>query len=240
VDQRTPDVDRIREPGPRARLTAVLLLAGLALAGCGAATSATTSTRNQFPKPARVSPAVRAQEQAVHAQVRAGLRAPTPKGLQPGIPSFIPRDTIAVNRIVTATRSHPQLAIQGTSVQLDLPSGHALATMNGPLYDNKYVGTNDPTVPAQFVLTFTKTRGTIPLAPDDFTILDQLGNNIVPKIRVQGGGALPEQLDSGRRLTLVMSTVISAGDGSIVYDPAGIVKAGHKPLVGWDFIVEDD
>jgi hypothetical protein len=170
----------------------------------------------------------------------AGLHAPVPKALKPGSPSFIPRDTVAVNRIVTATRSHPQLAIAGDSVVLDVASGHTLARMNGPLYNNKYVGTNDPTVPAQFQLTFTKTHGTIPLAPDDFTILDQLGNNIVPTIRVQGGGALPKQLDSGQPLTLIMSTIIAAGDGSIVYNPTGIVKPGHKPLVGWDFIVEDD
>jgi hypothetical protein len=240
VERCTSDVSRDREPGLGARLTAVLLLAGLALAGCGTSTSATSSTPSHFPKPPKVSASLRAQEQALHAQVMADLHAPAPKGQKPGIPSFIPRATIAVNRIVTATPSHPKLAIQGDSVLLDLPSGHALATMNGPLYNNKYVGTNDPTVPAQFVLTFAKTHGTLPLAPDDFTILDQLGNNIVPKIRVQGGGALPTQLDSGQRLTLIMSTIIAAGDGSIVYNPTGIAKSGHTPLVGWDFIVEDD
>jgi hypothetical protein len=218
----------------------VLLLAGLALAGCGTGTPATTTTRSSLPKSAKVSAAVRAQEQAIHAEVMAGLHAPVPKGLKPGIPGFIPRDTTAVNRIVTATQSHPQLAIAGDSVVLDLAGGHTLATMNGPLYNNKYVGTNDPTVPAQFLLTFANTHGTIPLAQDDFTILDQLGNNIVPTIRVKGGGALPKRLNSGRRLTLIMSTIIAVGDGSIVYNPTGIVKSGHEPLVGWDFIVEDD
>jgi hypothetical protein len=240
VHQRTSDVGRVRELGLRARLTAALILAGLVPAGCGASTSDTTTVQNHFPKPAKVSAAVRAQEQRIHEQVLAGLHAPVPKGLKPGVAGFIPRNTIAVNRIVTATPSHPQLAIQGDSVQLDLPSGHAVATMNGPLYNNKYVGSNDPTVPAQFVLTFTNTQGTLPLAPDDFTVLGQLGNNIVPKIRVQGGGALPRQLDSGQPLTLIMSTIIAAGDGSIVYNPTGIAKPGHKPLVGWDFIVEDD
>ncbi|MGO9908597.1 MAG: hypothetical protein ACLP4R_21030 [Solirubrobacteraceae bacterium] len=240
MQHRIPDVSAVREPGLRARLTPLLLLAGLVVAGCGTSNSATTSAPHQAPKPAKVSASVRAQERALHAQVMAALHAPAPNGVKPGIPSFIPRDTIAVNRIVTATPSHPQLAIQGDSVLLDLASGRTLATMNGPLYNNKYVGTNDPTVPASFVLTFSKTHGTIPLAPDDFTILDQLGNNIVPTIRVQGGGPLPKQLDSGRHLTLVMSTIISAGDGSIVYNPTGITKSGHDPLVGWDFIVEDD
>jgi hypothetical protein len=187
-----------------------------------------------------VSASVRAQERAIHLQVMNGLHAAVPKNVKPGIPGFIPRDTTAVNRIVTATPGHPQLAIAGDSVVLKLASGRALATLNGPLYNNKYVGSNDPTVPAQFVLSFTNVRGALPLAPSDFTILDQLGNNIVPSIRVQGGGALPKQLEPGRRLTLIMSTIIAAGDGSIVYNPTGIAKAGHKPLVGWDFIVEDD
>jgi hypothetical protein len=240
VSQPASDVERVREPGLRARLTAVLLLAGVVLAGCGTSASTTSTTTSHFPKPPSVSAAVRAQEKALRAQVLAALNSPAPKSQTPGVASFIPKATVAVNRIVTASQSHPQLAIAGDSIVLDLPSGHTLATMNGPLYNNKYVGTNDPTVPAQFVLTFTNTRGTIPLALHDFTILDQLGNNIVPKIQVQGGGALPKQLGSGQRLTLVMSTVIAAGDGSIVYNPTGFVKSGHKPLVGWDFIVEDD
>lgn len=235
------DVSRRREPSLRARLAAVLLPFALVAAGCGTSTSNTaTTTRRPVPKPAGVSAAVRAQEQAIHAQVLAALHGPAPKRLKPGIPSFIPRSSTAVNRIVTATPSHPQLAIQGDSVLLDLPSGHGLATMNGPLYNNKYVGTNDPTVPAAFVLTFTRTHGTLPLAPDDFTILDELGNKIVPKIRVQGGGPLPKQLDAGQRLTLIMTTIISTGDGAIVYNPTGIPKPGHRPLVGWDFVVEDD
>jgi len=241
-------VSRSREPGLRARLAAVLLLFGLVAAGCGTTTSRpatsssgpVTTTHGHPPRPAAVSAAVRAQERAIHAQVLASLHGPVPKGLKPGIPAFIPRNTIVVNRIVTATPSQPQLAIQGASVLLDIPGGHALATMNGPRFDNKYVGTNDPTVPAAFVLTLTNTHGTIPLAPDDFTILDQLGNNLVPAIRVDGGGPLPKQLDSGQRVTLNMTTIISVGDGSIVYNPTGIVKPGHKPLVGWDFIVEDD
>jgi hypothetical protein len=262
-------VSRSREPGLRVRLAAVLLLFGLVAAGCGtttpgpststpgpaastpgpaastsgpaASTSGTaTTTHGHPPRPAAVSAAVRAQERAIHAQVLASLHGPVPKGLKPGIPAFIPRNTIAVNRIVTATPSHPQLAIQGASVLLDIPGGHALARMNGPRFDNRYVGTNDPTVPAAFVLTLTSTHGTIPLAPDDFTILDQLGNNLVPAIRVDGGGPLPRQLDSGQRVTLNMTAVISVGDGSIEYNPTGIVKPGHKPLVGWDFIVEDD
>jgi hypothetical protein len=241
VQQRTSDVSRRREPSLRARLAAVLLVFGLVAAGCGTSTSGTaTTTQNHFPKPAPVSAAVRAQERATHAQVLAALHGPVPKGVKQGTPAFIPRDTIAVGRIVTATPSHPQLAIQGDSVLLDLPSGRGLATLNGPLYNNKYVGTNDPTIPAAFVLTFTKTHGTIPFARDDFAILDQLGNNIVPRIRVEGGGPLPKKVDAGRRLTLIMTTIISVGDGSIVYNPTGIVKPGHKPLVGWDFIVEDD
>ena len=240
VRQHASDDGRVSEPGPRARLTVVLLLGAVVLAACGASASTTTTVGNKLSQPGKVSPAVRAREQALHEQVIAALHAPAPKSEKPGIPGFIPRDTVAVNRVVTATRAHPQLAIAGDSVVLNLASGRTLATMNGPLYNNKYVGTDDPAIPAQFRLTFTATHGAIPLARDDFTILDELGNNIVPLIQVKGGGALPKELRSGRRLTLLMSTIIPVGDGSIVYNPTGFVQAGHKPLVGWDFIVEDD
>jgi hypothetical protein len=228
-----------RELSMRVRRAAGLLLSGLVAAGCGTSSSETaTNAQKHLPKVA-VSAAVRAQERAIHAHVMAALHGPEPE-LKRGIPAFIPRNTIAVNRIVTATPSHPQLAIQGVSVQLDLPSGRVLAMLNGPLVNNKYVGTNDPTVPAAFVLTFTNARGTIPLAPDDFRIADQLGSNIVPTVRVKGGAPLPKQLDSGQRLTLLMTSIVAAGDGTIVYNPTGIVEPGHRPLVGWDFIVEDD
>ncbi len=237
MQRRTSGVERPREPGLRARL-AVVVLAGLTLAGCGTATPATTRTANDSPKPA-ISQAIRT-EQSLHAQVLASLHAPAPKGSKTGVPGWIPRDTLPTERIVTATPSHPQLAIQGISVQLDLPSGSTLATLNGPLYNNKYVGSNDPAIPAQFVLSFSNVHGTIPIADHDFTILDQFGNNLVPEIQVKGGGALPKQVAFGQTLTLVMGTIIPAGDGSIAYNPTGFAKAGHKPLVGWDFIVEDD
>lgn len=235
------DVGRRREPGHRARLAPVALLVGLAIAGCGtSAATGTATARTHMPHPAKVSAAVRAQEQALHAQVLASLHAPASNSPTPGIPRAIPNSTNTVNRIVTATPAHPQLAIEGASVQLDLPSGTALATMQGPLYDNRYVGTNDPTIPARFVLTLTDVHGTLPLAPADVTIVDQQGNDILPSIVVKGGGPLPKQIHTGDRLTLVMGTIIAVGDGSIVYNPTGFVKAGHRPLVGWDFVVEDD
>jgi hypothetical protein len=175
----------------------------------------------------------------VHEQVLARLHAPS-KQYTSGLPSYLPRNTTKVNRVVTATRAHPQLAIAGDSVVLNLAAGRTWATMNGPLYNNKYAGTNQPVIPATFLLTFSRTHGTIPLAPKDFTILDERGNNIVPRFAVKGGGAMPSKLPAGRSLTLVMSTTISVGDGSIVYNPTGFTKAGHRPLAGWDFIVEDD
>ncbi len=211
------------------------------LTGCGASHAPSTPRQVDagFPVGHQVSARMQTRQRALHDEVLARLHSPVSRQ-KPGAAGYLPSRTTKINRVVVATRSHPQLAIAGDSVELHLTSGRTLATMNGPLYNNKYVGTNDPTVPAKFLLTFTRTHGTIPLAPRDFTILDQQGDNIVPSIRVRGGGSMPERLASGRRLTLSMSTIIAAGDGSIVFNPTGFTKSGHLPLAGWDFIVEDD
>ena len=236
----TPVTSRLSERGRRLAPAAVLVLAGAALAGCGSSRAAPpTHADANFPSDRQVSASEKAQQRKLHEEVLARLHSRAPKN-KPGVASFLPRSTTRVNRIVVATRSHPKLAIAGIGVELHLAGGETLATLNGPLYNNKYVGTNDPTVPAKFLLTFTRVHGEIPLTAKDFTVLDQQGNNIVPRIRMRGGGRMPGQLRSGHRLTLVLSTVISAGDGSIVYNPTGITRAGRRPLVGWDFIVEDD
>jgi hypothetical protein len=230
--------------GHRGRRLLPAVAAGLAccaLVGCGSSSPGTRSagpSQGRFPAN-QPSARRKAEQQALHKQVLARLHSPSKK-FKPGLPSYLPKDSTKVNRVVTATPAHPQLAIAGDSVVLSLAGGRTRATMNGPLYDNKYVGTNQPIIPATFLLTFSRTHGTIPLAPKDFTILDERGNNIVPRFTVKGGGAMPSKLTADHPLTLVMSTTIAVGDGSIVYDPPGSTQAGHRPLAGWDFIVEDD
>ena len=48
-------------------------------------------------------------------------------------------------------------------------------------------------------------------------------------------GAAPEHRSTGRPLTLVLSTVVSAGDGKLRYAPSG-----DAWLAEWDFDVETD
>ncbi len=238
-----------REPGLRARLAAVLLLS-LALAGCGASGATTTTrklppighsypTAKLFPKPAAVPAAVSSQEREAHAQLMKALHAPMRTRYHAGIPSYIPRG-IAVDRVVTATATRPVLAVAGIGVRVVTATGTALMLLNGPLYSNRYQGTNLPQIPAKWTVKITDVHGTIPIRPKDFTIFDDNGYRITPAVGRRGGGALPKEVRTGQSVTVLLATIIAAGDGSVQYSPRGVVRPGNKPLAGWDFVIEDD
>jgi hypothetical protein len=180
---------------------------------------------------------LKAQEAAIHAQVLAALHAPAPPNLKPGIPSFIPKSSLKVNRILTAAPGHPALSIGGDSIWLDLPSGRSLATVQGPYLPPGVSGTAVPQTSTTIRVTFARARGSVPLASADFSIIDELGVLHFPAISVLGGGTLPTAVPAGRT-----RTVLPVGNGTVQYSPAGLrgLKLRSRPLAAWDFSVETD
>jgi hypothetical protein len=148
-------------------------------------------------------------------------------------PSYLPKQTQPVDRVVTASTGHSQLAVQGISVAVDLPSGHALATVTGPKVP-PFVAPPPPQVTATFAVTFTRVTGTIPVRLTDFTITDQLGRTFHPTL-VSHEQAPPTNLTTGHSVTFHVTAVMPTGEGRIYWTPSG-----STPLVGWDFIVEND
>lgn len=67
-----------------------------------------------------------------------------------------------------------------------------------------------------------------------FTLADQQGMLLSPRLSVPGGGPLPKAVPAGHPFTLRLSTV-SVGDGKLRYSPAG-----RSWLAEWDFDVETD
>ena len=253
-------VSRAFGPGSRRvrpTLLGSLLIAGaVALAGCGSSSQTTSSqtTPSQtsstptttaaagYPKPPKISAKLRAQEVAVHRQVIAALHAPVPKTVKPGvIPKFIPRSTLKVGRIVTASRGHTQLAIQGDSLRVKLAHASVITTVTGPFVPIRYSGTNDPIVPGSFVLTFSRAHGHIPLDASDFHITDALGTGLFPSVNVRGGGEIPTAIPTNRKLTLVFHDRLPIGQGYFEYNPFGtLIPKGKRPIANWDLDVESD
>jgi hypothetical protein len=232
--------------GLRTVTTLVVLLSGTAaLGGCGSSAHPTqrAAVTSAYPRPPKISAKLHAEELAIHRQVLASLHAPAPKTVRPGhIPSYIPRSTLKIGRIVTATPQHPQLAIQGNSLRVKLPHASVVATVTGPYIPIKYSGTNDPIVPGSFMLTFSDARGRIPLDASDFHITNALGTSLFPTIDVQGGGEIPTTIPTGRKLTLIFHDAkMPIGQGYFEYNPLGILVAkGQRPMANWDLDIESD
>ena len=49
-----------------------------------------------------------------------------------GLPSWLPKASVPVGRVVTASATHPWLAIEGDSVMVKLTHGSSLVTVVGP------------------------------------------------------------------------------------------------------------
>jgi hypothetical protein len=148
-------------------------------------------------------------------------------------PSFLPTSSTPVDRVVTASTGHPQLAVQGIGVEVDLPSGRGLVTVTGPKVP-PFVAPPPENVTATFDVSITHASGTIPIRLSDFTITDQLGRTFTPSL-VQGETPPPSTAAAGATVDFQVNAVMPTGEGRLYWSPTG-----NTPLVGWDFIVEND
>jgi hypothetical protein len=148
-------------------------------------------------------------------------------------PSFLPTSPAPVDRVVTASPGHPQLAVQGIGVEVALSSGVGLATVTGPQVP-PFVAPPPPNVTATFDISLTHVTGTIPIRLTDFTITDQLGRTFEPTL-VVGETPPPSTAAAGATVDFQLNAVMPTGEGRLYWSPTG-----STPLVGWDFIVEND
>ncbi len=151
------------------------------------------------------------------------------------LPSWLPKATIPVGRVVNASAAHPWLAVQGDTVSVHLAHGRVLATTVGPAVPEEGRFPVPKTSPCTFIVTFTSASGVIPVRATAFTFLDELGRLHRPVVTVKGGGALPTRVRPGQTVSLLVSGVLPTGGGRLRWAPEG-----PTPLVSWDFDVEID
>lgn len=152
-----------------------------------------------------------------------------------GIPSWLPKPKLPVDRVLQAGPTHPRLGIEGDTISVELAGGHVLVTAVGPAVPEEGQFPVPATSPCTFTVTFTAASGSVPLSRTSFTILDELSHLHLPRVTLVGGAPLPRFLAPGRTLTVIVKDVLPTGGGQLRWAPAG-----SKPVASWDFDVEID
>ena len=152
-----------------------------------------------------------------------------------GIPSWLPKATVRVGRIVTATPTHPKLAIQGDTVAVRLPGGRAMVTAVGPQVPQEGAFPVPQTSPCRFAVTLAAVHGSVPIDPDAFSFLSEHGQVHHGRVTLHEGGRPPSRVTAGHPVTLSLSAVLPTGNGQLRWAPLG-----GRPVASWDFDVEID
>ena len=234
-----------RRAGAVGGMACAALAAG-ALTGCGssgasrpmggAPVTRTTRVADRVPA-AHVSAAIRAQEAALHRTVSAALHAGARSRARYG---GIPRDlrghqAAPRDQVVPSTAAHPAEPITGVTIALREASGSARAVAVGPYVPLKDQGSFRNHVSATWRVTFSQVQGRVALRPSMFSLSDEQGHTLRPRVSVLSGGRLPAHAPAGRSLTVVLEARTSIGSGTLYFTPRG----SHF-LAAWQFDAETD
>jgi hypothetical protein len=151
------------------------------------------------------------------------------------LPSWLPKPTVQVGRVVQASAAHPRLGIEGDTIVVHVGSGRVTATAVGPQVPEEGKFPVPATSPCAFDVTLTKATTTIALPRADFTVLDEQGHLHYLHITAHGGGRAPAAIRPGQTVTLVMRAVLPTGSGTLRWSPRS-----PRPVASWDFDVEID
>jgi hypothetical protein len=152
-----------------------------------------------------------------------------------GIPSWLPKATVRVGRVVTATPTHPRLAIEGDTVAVHLPGGRAMVTAVGPQVPEEGAVPVPATSPCRFALTLAAVHGSVPIDSHTFSFLSEHGQLHRARVTLRGGGRPPSRVSAGHPVTVSLSAVLPTGNGQLRWAPLG-----GRPVASWDFDVEID
>ena len=151
-----------------------------------------------------------------------------------GLPSWLPKPSVPVGRVVTASAAHPKLAIQGDTVRVLLTGAQVLATTVGPQVPEEGKFPVPEATRCTFTITFAKATGTFTLRAADFATVDERGQLHRLRLHLRGGGPLPAQVTAGQTVSVIMTGGLPTGNGQLIWAPDG------RNTVSWDFSVEID
>jgi len=151
------------------------------------------------------------------------------------LPSWLPRATVPVGRVVQASATHPWIGIEGDTVSVDLAGHRVNATLVGPQVPKEGQFPLPKTTPCTFFLTLTNATGQIPISAADLAIFDEQGHRYTPRVRSLTGAAAPTHLGPGQSVTVRLDTILPTGAGEVVW-----TTNGTAPLVSYEFVTEID
>ncbi len=130
-----------------------------------------------------------------------------------------------------ASAAHPQVGVEGDTIQIDLSSGSARATVIGP-YDTVQGRYPVPeTTPCTMRMTLSAVTGVVPIRAGDFTFVDELGKVYHPQVTQSS----PATSTARGTQQVSIHDTLPTGSGQLRWSPAG---TGN--LATWDFSVEID
>jgi len=216
TDATSHDTER-RASGPGARRVLWFTLGGFALAGVILGAYALLRPSSHTAAPAAATPA--ASNNATYGT----------------LPSWLPKTTAPVGRVVQASAAHPWIGIEGDTIVVHL-AGHAVdATVVGPQVPKEGQFPLPKTTPCTFYLMLTRATGTIPITAADLVIFDERGHRYAPRVRSNSGGTAPTHIGPGQSVTLRLDTVLPTGSGEVVW-----TTNGTAPVVSYEFVTEID
>ena len=150
------------------------------------------------------------------------------------LPSFLPKDSIHPDSILTGSASKPALTTEGDSVKAKFATGSALVSVVGPEVPGEGLPYQSDATTCTWTVTITGVSGSIPVRASDFSSIDHLGTIYHPTL-VTGQSAPPSELRPGQKATFELRAEMTVGEGLMRWAPDG------KHIVGsWDFEVEND
>jgi hypothetical protein len=152
-----------------------------------------------------------------------------------GLPSWLPKPKLAVNRVVDASYRHPVLAIQGDAVSVEANYGQVLATAVGPEVPEEGHYPVPAASPCTFIVTFTGASRAFALDAKAFTLIDEVDHVFHPRLTAIDGGPAPRSVPAHKTVSLKVHAVLPTGDGGLRWAPGTT-----HPIVTWDFEVEVD
>lgn len=151
-----------------------------------------------------------------------------------GLPSFLPKESIHPDSVLTGTAAKPALTTEGDSVEAKFSGGSARVSVVGPEVPGEGLPYQADATTCTWIVTITGTSGSIPVRASDFSSIDHLGAVYRPAF-VAGQPMPPTDLKPGQKATFELRADMMVGEGLMRWAPDG------KHVVGsWDFEVEND
>jgi hypothetical protein len=160
--------------------------------------------------------------------------APKPVSTYGGMPSFLPKQTIHPDSVLTGTAASPALTTEGDTVKVESSEGSVRATVSGPEVPGEGLPYLAGATTCTWTVTLSDPSAAMPISVADFTATDHLGTVYHPAL-VPGQPAPPAVLTPGHTVSFELRAVMVVGEGLMQWSPGS-----KHTLASWDFEVEND